>query len=152
MQRGWRALVGSTLAMVVLCLGPPGSEAQTCTVPDQVPSIAAALADPACETIVLGAQSYPESVVVSRSVTIQGVSSDATVIEGQVQVVAGTVALDHLRVDTSSAALAGRFHQALVVEAGARLSGTDLRVVHKALLFGDGFESGNTTAWSQTSP
>jgi hypothetical protein len=140
------------LAVLVLALGPL-AEGATCTVPSgSYPTIQAAVDDPTCTDILLGSQTYAESVVVDRSVAVEGVSSSSTVIQGQVRVSSGSVVLDSLRVDTSSSALAGRFAAALEVADGAEVDGVDLKVVHRAVLFGDGFESNSTAAWSAVAP
>jgi len=147
------AAVVSCLALLPGALGPLAAEAASCAVPSpQYPTIQSAVDDPACTVVVLAAQTYVESVAIGRSLTVQGVSSAATVVQGQVRVQGGTVALAGLRVDTSPSELRGRFAEALLVETGGRVSGTDLVVVHRPLLFGDGFESGTTAAWSATAP
>jgi hypothetical protein len=133
--------------------GPPAAGAGSCAVPSAGhATIQAAVDDPGCDPVLLSNQSYAESVVIGRSVTVQGVGSAASVIRGQVRVTAGTVALDALAVDTSAPAQAGRYQEALLTEGGARVSGSDLVVIHRALLFGDGFETGTTGAWSGVAP
>lgn len=132
---------------------PVHGDAASCSVPSvQHPTLAAALADPQCSPIVLAAGVFAETVEIGRSVTVQGASSASTVIQGQVRVVAGTVALNGLSIDTSGPDLRGRFTQALLADGAARVSGLDLRTVHRPLLFGDGFESGSTSAWSTAVP
>jgi hypothetical protein len=48
----------------------------------------------------------------------------------------------------------GTANEALWAHAGARLSAFDVVVVRgsEAAMFADGFESGDTSAWSSTSP
>ncbi len=143
-------LVGVTA--VLFFHGPPG-HAAPCSVPSTpYPTIQDAVDDPGCDPVLLGSRTYSESVAVARSVTVQGVTSIDTVIRGQVTVLSGTVALNGLSIDTSGIGLAGRFNLALLSENTARVSGTDLVVVHKAMLFGNGFETSDTSAWSATVP
>jgi hypothetical protein len=139
---GSHAAVGTRVAGAGSCPVPSGSH----------PTIQSAVDDPGCDPILLSSQTYVEAVAVDRSVTVQGASSAASVIHGQVTVEAGAVELAGLTVSTDTLELAGRFHQAVLAEAGARLTGDDRVVVHRPLLFGDSFETGTTAAWSATVP
>lgn len=140
-------------AALVAGLGALTASAAVCPVPSAShATLQAAVDDPACTEITLTGQVYPGSVVIGRSLTVTGVASAATTIQGQVRVTAGDVVLEALCVDTSSPALAGRFAAALEVAGGASAGGADLVVRHRAMLFGDGFESGTTGGWSATAP
>jgi ABC-type uncharacterized transport system ATPase component len=116
------------------------------------PTIQAAVDDVTCTELVLAAQTFVESPVIGRDLTMRGASSAATVVAGQVEVVGGLVVMDDLTVDTSGPAQRGRFSDALWVHAGGRVTGAELVVVHAPLLFGDGLESGGFSAWSSVLP
>jgi len=131
--------------------------AQTCTVPGTHATIQGAADDPACATVNLAAQTYPESIVLRRSLTLAGPGTGGSVVQGLVLVAgASTVAtLNDLRVEN------GCVPDALRTSSGARLTGTNLQVERSTglpcpltadAIFVDGFESGNTTAWSRTTP
>jgi hypothetical protein len=146
----------AVLAVVVVAVAPP-LHAQTCTVPGTHATIQEAADDPACAEVDLAAQTYPESVILSRTVTISGPGTGGAVVQGLVLISgAGTVAtLRDLRVEN------GCVPDALRASGGARLVGENLQVqraeglpcpLTAGAIFTDGFESGNTTAWSHTSP
>jgi hypothetical protein len=146
----------AALALVLAALCPP-LHAQTCTVPGSHATIQVATDDPACATVILSAQTYPESVVLRRSVTIAGPAAGGAVIQGLVLTSgAATVAtLRDLRVEN------GCFPDAVRAAGGARIEGDTLDVVRSAglpcpatadTIFANGFESGNTGAWSGTTP
>ena len=118
------------------------------------PSIRAAVDDAVCTEIVLAAQVFAESVAVSRSRLLRGDSSATTKIAGQVTVTGATTefTLQDLQVDGG-----GCFSVALDVGGGAQVtSQQDVVVINAAggecPIFLDGFESGNTSAWSNTVP
>ena len=159
----WRAIV--LLAVFASAsLEPAG--AQTCTVPGTHATIQGAIDDPACTTINLSAQSYPESINIQRSLTLAGpapsggnggenTGGGGAVVEGLVRVVgAGTL------VNTSDLAVRnGCPLNALLVLGGAQTNGMNLTVERSAalpcpasLVFADGFESGDTAAWSSQVP
>lgn len=141
------------LLLMPLSLGPRAAEAASCTVPSaQYPTIQSGVDDPSCSEVLLGTQTYVESVAVGRSLNLVGVSSASTVVQGQITVTAGVMAVQHLRVDTEPEGLRGRFAEAFLVTGGGRVVGLDVTVVHRALLFGDGFEIGTTAAWSGVAP
>ena len=132
-------------------------QAQTCTVPGTHATIQEAADDPACATITLAAQTYPESVVIRRSLTIAGPGTGGAIVQGLVLVAGATTeaTLNDLRVEN------GCRPDALRASGGARLAGNNLQVERSGALpcpatadtiFTDGFESGNTTAWSSTTP
>jgi hypothetical protein len=141
------------LAVILLEAGAEGAAAQPCAVPSAAhPTVQSAVDDPGCGEVALAAQTYAESVTIGRSLTLVGVSSENTVIQGQVKVTAGTAVVQHVRVETDPLDLRGRFAQALLVETGGRLAGLDLVVLHRALLFGDGFETATTAGWTAIVP
>ncbi len=130
-----------------------------CSVPSgSHPTIQAAVDDLACSEIGLQGQVYDEAIVIGRSLGISGVSSVTTIIVGQVRVEGGSsvVTMADLKVDASNAAAAGCFKDAVLADGGARLIGSNLAVLNAAgaacLLFSDGFEGGNTAAWSAVTP
>lgn len=154
MHRGPVAsLVALGVVLGTLTVGLPCFCAEPCTVPSAShATVQSAVDDVVCNPVMLGDRTYVESVTIGRSVTVQGLSSAATVIQGQVRVTAGSVILNALTVTTDTVELRGRFHQALIAETGAAVGGGGLMVVHRAQLFGDGFESGNTSGWSSATP
>lgn len=149
-------LVTSGMLLVGL-LGASWSPAQTCTVPGTHPTIQEAVDDPACTTIDLAAQSYPESIEIRRSLTLGGPAAGGAVIEGLVLVVGlGTaVNLAHLEVAN------GCRPDAMRASGGATVNATHVSVQRAAVLpcpelassiFSDGFETGDTGRWSSTTP
>ncbi|RLE20598.1 MAG: hypothetical protein DRJ50_10490 [Actinobacteria bacterium] len=153
MSSSMRFALLSGLMLLVALAGPSPAGAQSCSVPSgSYPTIQAAIDDPSCAQVLLAAQTFSESVSISRDVTVDGDSSSTTVIEGQVTVSGGTVVLQDMRIDTSTPELAGLFSEGLAVSGGAQVSGSDLVVRNASMLFGDGFESGDTTLWSRTVP
>lgn len=149
----WSAICAGCLAVSVLCSS--AAFADVCSVPSVPhPTIQGAVNDAACTEIVLAAQVFVESVAVSRSLLLRGDSSTTTVIEGQVTVTGGTteVTLQNLQVDGGGCVLV-----ALDVGGGAQVTSQQDVVVLNAAggecpIFLDGFESGGTTAWSNTVP
>jgi len=122
--------------------------------PGTFTSIQPAVDDAACTEIVLAAQVFPQSVAVTRSLVLRGDSSSTTVIRGQLTVTGGAteISLQNLQVNGG-----GCFSVALDVGDGAQVtSQQDLVVLNDAgggcQIFLDGFESGDTTAWSNTIP
>ena len=143
---------------VVLCWTTVAAAA-ICTVPSAShQTIQEAVADVGCTEIVIAAGTYVESVAVDRSLTVSGASTTGTTIEGRITVTgpATTVSLNDLTIDASAPSAAGCFTEALDVTGGAGVTSNALVVVNAdgdaCLIFGDGFETGNTTGWSGTSP
>jgi len=143
---------------VALLWGPPVA-ADVCQVPSgPYPTIQTAVDAPVCTEVVISAGTFAESVVVPRDLVVGGASAATTVIEGQVTVQGAStvVALADLTVDASASGVAGTYAEALLVEAGAEISGSNIVVLNAAIdlmpIFADGFESGDTTAWSAVSP
>lgn len=151
-------IVGTVVA-VALALSPLSAVAAVCTVPSAShPTIQDAVDDPACTEVVIAAGIFPESVAIERSLVVLGDSSTTTTVEGRFLVTGSTteVAISDLRIDTAAPSAAGCFPLALDVSGGAEVTGTNIVVVNAdgdaCLLFGDGFESGDTNAWSNTAP
>lgn len=124
------------------------AESATCDVPSgSHPNIQAAVDDSGCGPIVIAAGSYPESVVIARTLNLVGAGSDQTFIQGQVQIFAGAVHLAGMHISAAD--------EALFSTSGAEVSGFDLVVFNgdfEPPLFADGFETGNTDAWSAAAP
>ncbi len=137
---------------VLLGLLSPPLLAQTCTVPGSHLRIQAAIYDPTCTTITLAAQTYAESLEVFRSVSLAGPAAGGAVIQGQIRAVGSTtqVTLQDLQVEN------GCTPNALLPVDGAWITGVNLRVEQSVaqpcppspLIFRDGFESGDISAWS----
>jgi hypothetical protein len=131
------------------------ARAAPCPVPTPShPSIQSAVDDPGCTEIVLGSQLYLESVEIDRTLSVTGVSSGATTIVGRVLISGATsaVSLSDLAVDVSDPAMAGLFVDALDVQDGAQMAGSDIVVVNSGVFFADGFEDGTTGSWSHVVP
>ena len=130
--------------------------AGTCNVPGSHPSIQEAVLDIACTSIDITATTYNESIEVARSLTINGPGGGGAVIEGLATVTgSGTqVAFNNLAVQN------GCTPDGVRVDGGAEVNGTNFAVTSDTALpcpivpfiFSDGFESGNTSAWSATVP
>lgn len=147
----------SAVLGVILALVPAVSLAVDCTVPTpRYPTVQSAINDTVCTTINLSDQSYPESILINRSLSILGPAGLAD-IEGYVQVRgAGTVVqMDNLMVHN------GCQPAAFLVTSEGHVDSTRLEVEYEAgapcpaidlMPFSDGFESGNTLAWSSTVP
>jgi len=129
------------------------AEAAECSVPGDHATLQDAAADYGCDPITLADQTYSESVRIERSVSITGpvlVAEIAGLVE--VAVAGAQVQLSNLRVENGCAPAA------LIAGSGAHVKGNGLEVVSSAggpcppvtfdLLFADGFESGDTAAWT----
>ena len=141
-------LLSATTGFSAMCSVPSGS----------YPTIQSAVADPSCTEIVLAAQAFRESVTVGRDLTLRGASSSTSVIEGQLTVQGGSteLELEDLTIDAGVPGVAGTAAEALVVAGGAEVRGLDIVVRNATFdplaVFADGFESGDTSAWSATVP
>jgi hypothetical protein len=123
--------------------------AATCTVPSAgFPDIASAVADPSCTEIVVAAGSFSGALNIARTLSLTGAGSDATFVEGGIEVSAGEVALQGFHLTGADAALD--------VHSGAEVATADVVVIAGAfepsLIFADGFESGDTRGWSTSLP
>lgn len=130
-----------------------------CPVPSGThPTIQEAVDDVGCTEVTLATQTFVESVAVDRSLAIIGASTATTIVEGHFEVtgVATVIDLSDMTIDAAAPSVAGCFPEALDVTGGAQLTSNALVVINgdgdACLLFGDGFESGSTSAWSSTTP
>jgi nitrous oxidase accessory protein NosD len=125
----------------------PGITA-TCTVPSTShPAIQTAVDDVGCDPVVIAPGSFPETLVIARSLTLQGAGSSQSFVQGGIEVQSGEVVVTGLHVSGTGGALWSH--------SGAEVSGFDLVVVDGAFeppLFADGFEDGTADAWSTVSP
>ena len=148
------AVAAAALFLASTC---PPLAAQTCTVPGSHATIQEAADDPSCAIVDLAAQTYPESIVIRRSLTLAGPGSGGAVVQGLVLISGATTeaTLQDLRVEN------GCIPDALRTSGGAKLTGENMEVERSSTLpcpltadtiFANGFESGNTGAWSNTSP
>jgi len=137
-------LLGSTNAFAAVCNVPSGSHA----------TIQTAVDDVSCTEVVIAAGSLAESVAIDRSLILTGDSSATTIVEGRFVVTGAStvVAFDELTIDAGAPTAAGCFTLALDVSGGAAVTGNNLVVVNAdgnaCVLFADGFESGDTSAWN----
>ena len=142
-----RPLLLAGLGMAALAVATTGS-ATVCAVPSAShPTVQAAISDLGCSEIVLAAQTFVESPVIGRSLTLRGSGSDQSFIQGRLEVSAGTVSLEGLHLAAAGGALS--------VHSGAEVSGFDLVALEGdlvALLFADGFETGDLSRWSASTP
>ncbi|MCL4838039.1 MAG: hypothetical protein KJ058_08750 [Thermoanaerobaculia bacterium] len=157
--RNPRQLRGVLLAALLAAAAPLA--AAICNVPTTgYPTLAAALADPTCDPIQVAAGTLTESPAITRDVTIAGTGSGSTTIAGWVSVTgaATDAVLGALRIDATSASAPLCYASGLDVRGGAKASGLDLVVVGRPTptstcgFFADGFESGDTAAWSARRP
>lgn len=137
-------------AVLVWILFTPGAPARavTCDVPSAAhPTIQSAVDDASCTEVVIAAGTFEESAAIARTLVVQGAGSTLTFVRGQVEVSAGAVQLTGLHLSADG--------EALVAHSGAEVSGFDLEAVNglaEPPLFADGFETGDTTAWSVSFP
>ena len=98
-----RAVI-AVAAIVLVAMTSPAF-AQTCTVPGSHATIQEAADDPTCVTVNLTAQTYPESIVIRRSLTLAGPTSGGAVVQGLVLMTgSGTqVTLNDLNVENGCA-------------------------------------------------
>ena len=157
-RRRWP--VGSirlVLGLAVLAAEP--ATAVVCTVPSGPhPTIQAAVDDLSCTEIELAAQTFAESFVVGRDLIVRGDSTPTSIVEGQVEILGNGVAvgLEDFSIDASTPAVAGCFPVALEVGDGAVVATTGMSVVNgrgtACPIFANGFESGDTSGWSNVVP
>ena len=137
------------LAAIAVVVWTAPATAATCSVPSGThPDIQTAVDDIGCDPIVVGAGSYLQTVVVDRSLSLQGTGSGQSFILGGVEVQAGTVNIAGFHISGPG--------EALWSHSGAEVSGFDLQIVSGGAvdppLFVDGFETGTTSAWAAVSP
>ena len=129
--------------------------AQTCTVPGTHPSVQAAVDDGACTLVQLAGQTYAESPFVTRTVALEGDPGGGSVVEGALRAAGTGVVLTAGSLAVANGCLRG----GLTADRGARIHGAGVSATVSATLpcppspiFSDGFESGDTSAWSVTVP
>jgi hypothetical protein len=124
------------------------AEAATCDVPSAShPTIQSAIDDVGCSDITVAAGPYEEPLTITRSLSLQGAGSTQSFVQGGVDVSSGTVNLTGFHLSAPG--------DALYAHSGAEVSAFDLEVVNGVVetpLFTDGFETGDTGAWSAASP
>ncbi len=124
------------------------SAAAQCLVPSAAyPSIQSAVDDGACSGITVAAGVFGESLLIQRDLSLRGAGSDATLLEGNVEITAGLLDLTGLHIAGMT--------DALKVHSGAEVSAFDVEVLDgqaATLLFADGFETGATDQWSGATP
>lgn len=142
-------------AALVLCAGVATCE--VCNVPSATyPSIQSAVNVINCTEIVLTSGNFFGDVAIGRTLTLQGVSSSSTTILGKVTVSGPSTqaTLKALKIAVGSNDLP---YNGLVIVGEAVVLPDDLVIGTTYLdpadhIFSDGFERGDTTAWSNTVP
>jgi hypothetical protein len=133
--------------MVVLVATP--ALCATCIVQSSsYPSVQSAVDNPSCTEIILTSGVFAGPVTIGRTLEIRGASSDRTRIVGKITVQGGatTATLTGFTIAVSS----DPPNDGLVVTGGAEVTPDDLVIKTIDYIFFDGFDSGNTTAWSST--
>ncbi len=144
--------------LVALALAPALSRAQICDVPSPThPKLQGAIENTGCATINLADQSYAESILITRTVSILGPVGLAN-INGfvQVQGASTVVEMTNLMVEN------GCTPAAFLVNGGGQVNSERLEVVwvdggpcptvSSTHIFSDDFESSDTSAWSAAVP
>lgn len=140
--------------LAALLLSPVPLLAGVCQVPASHPTIQAAVDDGLCTDIEVAAGSYPESIRIERPLILHGAGA-ATVLGGFLRAVGAgtTVSLVDLAVEN------GCPLRSLWAADGGSISGLAVTATASSALpclegalFSDGFESGDTSAWSATVP
>jgi hypothetical protein len=148
-------IVRSMVLFLALATGARMLQAATCSVPTTTyPNIQSAVDDATCSPVVLASGTFSEEVTITRTLTLEGTSSAATIVEGRVAVTGGTVQLNNMRIGTATPTGTTPHTSALSSSGGAQVSGVDLVVLkaEEVPLFADGFESSTTNAWSNAVP
>ncbi len=133
-----------------------------CPVPTLThPTITSALRDLGCDTVEVGAGTFPENLEIARDAVVQGQGPSLTVLEGYVRVtgVDNTVLLGSLRVDGTVVGVAGCVDDLVEARDGGSVEAfTGLEVVYSSTggtacrIFVDDYESGGANAWSTQVP
>lgn len=146
----------ATCFLALLCAGAPSVSAFPCSVPGTHATLQAAIDEPTCDPIQIAEGDYPESLLVGRSVTLEGPVSGWATLWGRFEAQgAGTVvavAGMEVRSGCSGAAVEARD--------GARIQSSSLHAEKSTTItcngvdriFEDGFEGGDTSRWSANSP
>jgi hypothetical protein len=133
---------------------PAGAVA--CTVPGTHDTVQEAVFDPSCDLVELADQTFAESVLIDRSLSLIGQSGGQTVLEGRVRVTGPGV-----HVEMGALAIrSGCPDFAMQIHEGADVNGAVIGVAWSlafpcpllGILFADGFESGGTTRWTSAVP
>ncbi len=144
--------------IVALALTPALSRAQICDVPSPAhPKLQGAIEDTACATINLADQSYAESILITRTLSILGPVGLAD-INGHVQVQGASTVVEMTNLMVEN----GCTPEAFLVTAGGQVNSERLEVVwidgapcppvFSTHIFSDDFESSDTSAWSAAVP
>ena len=145
------------ISITLIALAPTTSHAVDCSVPSGAyPTIQEAIDDTSCTTVNLADQSYEESLLIARSLSILGPPALAE-LNGHVKIEgSGTVVqMDNLMIEN------GCSPEAYLVTNSGHVDSSRLEVawVNGAPcpavftpLFADGFETGNTSLWSGVAP
>ena len=158
-----KTATASLLLLLSALFDVPGARGgtTTCDVPGDFPTLQAAVDDEACTEVVVAAGLYPETVDIARSLTLRGAGVANSTVEGRLRITGSgaEIALFDLTIDASGPSAVGCYPQALLVAGGAEVSALDVAVLNSQAgqapvcpLFDDGFESGDTSAWSATVP
>ena len=148
--------LGLTLSGVFFALalswGSLPAGAETCNVPSaSYPSIQSAVNVINCTEIVLASGNHFGAVTIGRTLTVQGAGSDTTTVLGKVTISGSETqaTLKGLKIAVGANDLP---HDGLVVVGDAEVIPDDLVIASTDLIFSDGFEWGNTAAWSAEIP
>ena len=144
--------VPAALLIVIIAVAVSPAWSATCNVPSPAYHVVQAAEDHAsCTEIVLSGGYVFGDVAIDRSLTLKGQSSSTSAIVGQVTVQGTGVAvtIETLRIEVPEGAVS---QDGLVVSGGAEVTSDDLRVISTAVIFADGFERGDETAWSISVP
>lgn len=155
---GWLLAIALS-ALSILVAG--ATFAVTCSVPStSYPTIQAAADTPTCSSIVAAAGTYPESLVLARTLTLQGAGPAATFVLGSLRVrgAATIVQLAGFQLDGSASGVSGCWSNLLDVDGGAQAlvdSNVEVAASQTATpcrLLRDGFESGTLWVWTAQRP
>jgi len=142
------------LALLLPALASPAL-AGVCTVPGSHATIQEAIDDPACTSIDLSAQTYAESINIPRTLTLAGPGGGGAIVEGLVRVAGGGTQATLVDLEVAN----GCAYAATRAVAGGEIVGDNLQTTSSSAMpcpvssvFEDGFESGDTSAWSNTVP
>ncbi|MEM1178006.1 MAG: hypothetical protein AAGM22_06665 [Acidobacteriota bacterium] len=152
-RRSW----GSLALMWLLALATPAA-GQTCQVPQDYVTLQDAvwLGAGVCDQIILAAGFYEESVDIDRTVTITTAASAIATLSGQLVVRGAGTVVTTMNLDLLTSCSGAVFE----VKQGAAFSSSDFDVdlsgvgecppfrPNPSLIFEDGFESGDTSAWT----
>lgn len=145
--RAPRLAVVSIFAVLAIVLSAQPGNCHTCDVPTETyPSIQSAIEVINCTEIVLAPGWYFGDVSIGRSLLLRGQSSETTTIAGQT-VIQGDVTEASLVGLTVAGAAEDFPYDSLVIEGNADLITDDVVISSTDVIFMDGFERGNDTAW-----